>query len=140
MLNENMWDMSLIRTSSAYILWKTNTIQNASFNASFEQLLEQNEMTPMQVFDCKDALTVQNPTYDFRINTTIYNNTNESVTLNLVDASGNHILNISVPPVNLLMDELALGANDNYLFIEVQKEGNCSAIHGFEANGFLVIN
>ena len=42
MLNENMWDMSLIRTSSAYILWKTNTIQNASFNASFEQLLEQN--------------------------------------------------------------------------------------------------
>ena len=58
----------------------------------------------------------------------------------IVDALSHHISVISIPPNNLLMAERALGANDNYLFIEVQKEGNCNAIHGFEPNGFLVIN
>ncbi|MEM9078252.1 MAG: DUF6090 family protein [Bacteroidota bacterium] len=140
MLNENFWDMSLIKTSSVFLLWKINTIQNKDISVSFEEVMMENEMNPMSVFECNEELVVTNPTYGFRINSTLFNNMDKEVTLDLITKTGDRLFSISIPPKDLFINELELGANQNYAFLELKKDSVCTKIYGFVPNGFLIID
>ncbi|WP_435622927.1 DUF6090 family protein [Flagellimonas sp.] len=140
MLNENFWDMSLTKTSSVFLLWKIQKIQNPEYAVAFEEFMHQNKMKPMKALACNGELLVANPTYNFRINSTLFNNRDETVHLDLINKAGKEMFTISVPPKDLYAGELELGANENYIFIRVNQEDRCDKIYAFEPNGFLVIN
>ncbi|PRX54167.1 DUF6090 family protein [Flagellimonas meridianipacifica] len=140
MLNENFWDMSLIQSSSVFLLWKIKEIWNSDVNISFEEFMMKNGMNPMKSFECNEELFVTNPTYEFRINTTIFNNTSERVTLDVVNQTKDEIFTISIPANDLFINELNLGANQNYGYLKLKKDDKCSQIYAFAPNGFLVLN
>ena len=115
-------------------------IQNPSFAIPIEVFMQDYEMNPMKAIACNGELSVDNPTYNFRLNSTLFNNRNETVHLDLINHAREEVFTISIPPKDLYMGELELGANQNYIFIQLNKEDNCDLIYAFEPNGYLVIN
>ncbi len=136
-LDENVWDATLIRTSSVALLWKIKSMR-AEGPISIEPFLKDFGLKPFQKLECGEQSFEAKEEIDFRRHYIIYNNTNNTVFYNHLDANG-EILNseeISLSPNSFRLDEFAYRGDS---FIEVLADGSCKKAYRRAKADYLVL-
>ena len=134
-LDENVWDASLIRTSSVALLWKIKSIRNKDKELEPEAFFDELELIPLLEHACADK-PYKVKEVGFRRNFIIYNHSRDSTSFNVVDSLGQAINSGMVPPKRFLLGEFSL--SDEY-FIEILKDGECEKVHNFYHEDYLLI-
>ncbi len=136
-LDENIWDATLIRTSSVALLWEIKSLREDA-STSIETFLKNLGLKPFQELECgAHPFEAKEPI--FRRNFIIYNNTNKIVFANVLNTEGEPIntkKNI-LQPKSFALEEVDLGVN---VFIEVLENDTCKKIYRRIKEDYLIIN
>jgi hypothetical protein len=135
-LHENIWDATLIRTSSVALLWKIKSIREDPI--SIESFLENLGLKPFQEFECREQSFEEQEAIFFRRHFIIYNNTNNTVFYNHLNTKGEILNNekISLPPKSFRLDEFWFRGDS---FIEVLEKGTCKKVYRRTKADYLVL-
>jgi len=136
-LDENIWDATLIRTSSVALLWKIKSLREDA-PTSIETFLKNLGLKPFQELECGEHPFEEKEPI-FRRNFIIYNNTNKIVFINVLNTEGealNPKKNI-LQPKSFGLEEVDLGVN---LFIEVLENDTCKNVYRRINEDYLIIN
>ena len=136
-LNENIWDATLIRTSSVALLWKIKSLREDA-PTSIETFLKNLGLKPFQELECGEHPFEEKEPI-FRRNFIIYNNTNKIVFANVLNTEGealNPKKNI-LQPKSFGLEEVGLGVN---IFIEVLENDTCKKVYRRINEDYLIIN
>ena len=134
-LDENVWDASLIRTSSVALLWKIKMIRKKDHEPNVKEFFKDLQLILLLEYDCMDT-PYKLKEVGFRRNLIIYNHTKDSTLINILDSLGQTVTSGKIPPKSFLLGENSL--EDEY-FIGIQKDGECLRVYNFYKEDFLLI-
>jgi hypothetical protein len=137
-LGENVWDATLIRTSSIALLWKIREMRGTA-PPTIEGLLRAMDLKPFQALSC-DAYPFE-PAEEIHLhaNFIMYNNRSDTVYFNVANTEG-RILNSdewSLAPHSFQLDEWSLSIDRS---IEVLDGDSCHAVYRRTKEDYLIIN
>jgi hypothetical protein len=138
-LNENIWDASLIRTSSVALLWEIMNLKKSEQTASIEPFLDSLNLNPFEEKKCQDMPYSLKDELNMRLNYIFYNNRNTPITYNIVSENGKKRTKRSfvLPSKTFSLHETNLNSSE---FIEILDDDECSKIYGRSREDYLVIN
>jgi hypothetical protein len=134
-LSENVWDASLIRTSSIALLWQIKTIKGQDNTKNIKQFFDEHDLKPLLEYACGDK-PYRISDINFRRNFIIYNNTNDSISLYSIDASGKRLNTTELPPKQFLLEQFSMRQNR---FLELALEDECSRIFKLNKEDYILI-
>ena len=137
-LNENIWDATLIRTSSVALLWKIKSIREKD-PITIESFMKNLGLKPLQEFECGNQSFQETEIITFRRHLIIYNNTDDTVLYNHINKNG-EILNkelISLEPKSFRLEEFSYWRD---AFIEVVENDNCKKMYLRNKEDYLIFN
>ena len=136
-LNENIWDATLIRTSSVALLWKIKSLREDA-PTSIETFLKNLGLKPFQELECGEHPFEEKEPI-FRRNFIIYNNTDKIVFTNFLNTEGEALnpKKIILQPKSFRLEEVDLGVN---IFIEVLENDTCKKVYRRINEDYLIIN
>lgn len=140
-LGENVWDASLIRTTSTAILWKIKEIQikegkEVDSYSMEEDLFPALRLQPFKKLDCDKFPYEKIESIGFGRNFVLYNDTEKLVKFNIIDLNGAVTSSGKIKPKSFILDEFSLGAND--LIQRLDENGNCEQIYRYTKEDFLI--
>ncbi|TXD53085.1 DUF6090 family protein [Polaribacter sp. IC063] len=133
-LNENVFDATLMRTSSVELLWQIKSIRGLNKTQTIKQFLNELDLKPLTEYACMDKPYKKNEIF-FRRNFIVYNNTKDSITFNYVDESGNREYPLTVAPNNFLPNGQIMYSNQ---FIELTVDYECKKVFKQNKEDYLL--
>ena len=133
-LDENVWDGTLIRTSSVALLWELKSTKDETLE--IEKFLKNLNLKPFIEYECNEAI---NKAYNagFRRNLIIYNTQSKEVTLQVRSKTGVFQSHITIPAESFhLRGQFALGKND---FLELEENENCRKVFDPYNEDYLIL-
>jgi len=136
-LSENIWDATLIRTTSIVILWKIKNMGNENSTGELKEFLNSHGLKPWLKLDCDQRIFTPSSSLNFRTNYVIYNNLQKEVDLNSFDLNG-----VQLPDNKLQPKAFFLAETDQYdgYIIEVKDDDRCTGAFGFVKDGYIIID
>ncbi len=134
-LNENVWDATLIRTSSIALLWKIKNIRKESNTPEIRTFLNDLNLEPFREISC-DSLKAKSNEIFFRRNFVLYNNSLDTVRCSFLNDSGNEFYNFLCPPKQFKLSELWLDTNE---YIQFSDEEGCEKLYNRFKEDYVVI-
>jgi len=134
-LNENVYDATLMRTSSVELLWQIKSIKRLNKTLTIKQFLNELHLKPLTEYACNDKPYKRNEIF-FRRNFMVYNNTKDSITFNYVDESGNREHPLTVAPNNFLPNGQIMNSSQ---FIELTVDYECKGVFKQNKEDYLLI-
>ena len=134
-LMENVWDATLIRTSSIALLWQIKTIKGQDNSKNIKQFFDEYGLKPILEYACGNK-PYRIADINFRRNFIVYNNTNDSISLYSIDASGKQLNTTKLPPKQFLLEHFSMMNNR---FLELRLEGECSRVFKLNKEDYLLI-
>ena len=135
LLNENVWDATLIRTSSIALLWRIKSIKGEDNSMNIKQFFDEHDLKPLLEYTCGDK-PYRRYDINFRRNFIIYNNTNDSISLYSIDESGKRLDSTELPPKQFLLEQFSMRQNR---FLEIALEYECSRVFKLYKEDYLLI-
>lgn len=134
-LNENVWDASLIRTSSLAILYKIRILKNE--NIELTPFLESFGLTAFNTLNCDDKSSPIIDEVNFRTNFVVYNKLDTAVSYRIVDENGQMKDQPTrvLEPQSFNLDYFSL---PNNLRIQLLKDGKCETVYTYAKDGFVI--
>ena len=134
-LNENVWDVSLIRSSSVALLWQIKMIKSQDKTKNIKEFFHDLELKPLLEYSCQDK-PYKTTDINFRRNFIIYNNTNDSITIHVVNKSGEQLSTTKFPPKKFYLGQFTM---QNDIFLESTFEGQCKKVFKLDKEDYLLI-
>jgi hypothetical protein len=137
-LRENVWDASLIKTSSVALLWEISKLRGTS-DPSIETFLDKLNLVPFQELTCDGFPYKETENAIGRLNFIFYNNTDNTIEYLVVDLDGKHLTNRlrSISPKSFYLEEERLRKNE---LIEISVNGTCKRIYRRDKEDYIVVN
>ena len=136
-LSENVWDATLIRTSSTVLLWKLKNIRAKNNTLDLNEFLASKGLQPFEALNCADRPFERRERISFGRNFIIYNNTDSKVDFNIIKTTGEIVSNGSIDPHSFILDEFGLGTN--YL-VERIDDTTCKKVYRYVKEDYLIFN
>ena len=139
-LYENVWDASLIRTTSVAVLWKIMNIRKKDNPPQIDTFLNNLELTPFKKIPCNNKpYIMEDLKIDAGLNFIFYNNRSSPAEFKIVDENGNPLIDGSrtLEAKSFLLYEFGLRKNE---FIQVLNQGECYNIFGKNKEDYVIID
>ena len=133
-LNENVWDASLMRSTSVAVLWQIKKIKGLDKTLTIKQFFNELGLTPLTEYACTDKPYKVNE-IGFRRNFIVFNNTKDSITFNYVDENGERPYPIKISPNKFLLEDLSMPRNR---FIELTVNDACKRVFKQNKEDYLL--
>jgi hypothetical protein len=133
-LSENVWDCSLIRTSSIALLYKIKTLKEE--NVQLNTYLEDLGLKPFNQLSCNEKEFSRKERVLFRNNSILYNNLDTIANYNIIDENGKRLNqnSLSLEPKSFRLDEFSF----NRYAIQLLKNGECQTVYSYVKDGFVI--
>jgi hypothetical protein len=132
-LDENVWDATLIKTSSVILLWKLKSAKDDSL--TLEEFLKSLKLKPFIENSCNDSNFKEFEVL-FRRNFIIYNSQSEEVILIKVSINDGDKATTILPAKNFLMGQWNLDENS---YLEIEIDDNCKKIFDPYNEDYLIL-
>ncbi len=138
-LAENVWDATLIRTSSAVILWKIKNLRTKNNSLDLASFLSDRSLEPFEELNCSQNKYETRESISFGRNFIIYNNTDKKIKFNIIKQTGEIVSKGSIAPKSLLFDE-SVELSTNRLVQRIDDTGSCSKVYRYTKEDYLIFN
>ena len=138
-LNENVWDVNIIRTSSVALLWEIKKLRLTT-DIPIKGFLESLNLKPLEKLACNSAPYTIKEEIGIGKNAIIYNNTNNTVFYNIINLDGKIMDNgkaYEIPAKSFELDEWDL-SNDE--LIQYIANDSCKAVYQLTKEDYLILN
>jgi len=137
-LSENVWDATLIRTSSAILLWKLRNMRAKDHTVNLQTFLASKDLQPFEEFNCNDRPYETREPINFGRNFIVYNNTDTQIDINIITTAGEIVSTGTIPPKSFALDEFSYPTN---LLIErVDHTTTCKQVYRYTKEDYLIFN
>ena len=133
-LTENVWDCSLIRTSSIALLYNIKTLKKE--NVQLNTYLEDLGLKPFNQLSCDEKVFSRKERVRFRNNFILCNNLDTIANYNIIDKNGKRLNQniLSLEPKSFRLDEFSFYGNT----VQLLKDGECQTVYTYVKDGFVI--
>lgn len=138
-LNENIWDASLLRTTSVALLWEIKKSRSSGKNLKMEPFLQDLGLRPMTTIMCYDPnVDMIKNEVSFRRNFIFYNESEDTVAFTIRRKSNHEPIGyVKKPPGHLAKDEFSM---NRYRYYARMENDSCQTIYYHSKGDYIIFN
>ncbi len=138
-LSENVWDATLIRSSSVVLLWQLKKIRTKNNALDLKSFLISKGLEPFEELDCSERPFKNRESISFGRNFILYNNSDKEVLFNVIETSGELISTGRLKSKSILFNE-SVNLSTNRLIERVDDSGSCVKVYRYTKEDFLIFD